>query len=365
VRGYRAQCRCGSRPQQVTMLNASPVLDQSGRFTGVVLVIRDITRLESLERHLGERQGYRNIIGTCRKMQEVYAILGQLADLKTTVLITGESGTGKELVVEALHYSSSLITGPLVKVNCAALAENLLESELFGHVRGAFTGAVSDKTGRFQAAEGGTIFLDEIGDLSLNMQLKLLRVLENKEFERVGDSTTCKADVRLVAATNVNLWERVEQGLFREDLYYRLKVMVIDLPPLRERGKDVLLLAEHFIQGFGKAFNKDLQGMTRDVVSFFTHYPWYGNVRELKHTVEHASILCQGGPIALQHLPADLRALASRLDAQTAQESQNIERDILISVLERCHWNKTRASQLLGVSRTTLYRKLVEFGIKS
>ena len=365
IRGYRAECHCGLKANQVTMLNASPVMDSRGGFAGAVLVVRDVTRPDELERSLDERTRFQHIIGKSKSIRDIFAVLEQLKDLKTTVLITGESGAGKEMIVDALHYASSSITGPLVKVNCAALAENLLESELFGHVRGAFTGAVQDKIGRFQAAEGGTIFLDEIGDISPSIQLKLLRVLECKEFERVGDSTTRTADVRVVAATNMALQEKVQQGLFRKDLYYRLRVMVIDVPTLRERSEDIPMLTDHFIAKFARAFGKDLHGVTDEVMHTFMHYPWPGNVRELKHTIEHASILCRGGPIATHHLPRELIEFASgqRLIAPLSVNSDRTERDRYLSALEQSRWNKSRAAELLGISRTTLYRKMEELGV--
>jgi len=367
IRGYRAECRCGVQTSQVTMINASPLMDEDGEFQGAVLVVRDVTRLDELERRLQERSQYRHIIGKSKRIQEIYGILEQLKDFKSTVLITGESGTGKELIVDALHYSSSTITGPLVKVNCSALAENLLESELFGHVRGAFTGAVKDKVGRFQAAEGGTIFLDEIGDLAPSIQLKLLRVLERKEFERVGDSTTSTADVRVVAATNADLWEKVQQGLFRKDLYYRLRVMVVDVPSLRERTEDIPLLTEHFVNHFSNAFGKDIPGVSDEVMRIFLQYPWPGNVRELKHTIEHASILCGGSPIATCHLPKELEAYArGRIPDRRDPESEaRAERDRYMAALERARWNKSRAADMLGVSRTTLYRKMQEYDIET
>jgi PAS domain S-box-containing protein len=365
VRGLVAECTCGVKERQVTTLNATPLFDQEGDFSGAVLVIRDVTRLDQLERCFEGRSKYRNMVGKSRKMREIYSILEQLSDLKTTVLVTGESGTGKELIVEALHYSSSSITGPLVKVNCSALAENLLESELFGHVKGAFTGAIQDKIGRFAAAEGGTVFLDEIGDLSPSIQLKLLRFLESKEFERVGESVTHKADVRVVAATNVDLTEKMRQGLFREDLYYRLRVMVVHAPPLRERTEDIPLLASHFVGHFAEIFGKTLHTLTGEVLEVFLRYPWPGNVRELKHALEHASILCPGGHIALQHLPLELQEFVPSLPVSNPapQPDDASERKLLLHILEKARWNKTSAAKLLGVSRTTLYRKLQEQGI--
>ncbi|WP_172961679.1 sigma 54-interacting transcriptional regulator [Desulfovibrio ferrophilus] len=365
IRGYRAECRCGTRCNQVTMLNASPLMTSNNQFAGAVLVVRDVTRLDELEKRLDERASYRSIVGKSERMREIYTILDQLTDLKTTVLVMGDSGTGKELIVEALHYGSTCITGPLVKVNCAALAENLLESELFGHVRGAFTGAVQDRMGRFQAAEGGTIFLDEIGDLKPSTQLKLLRVLESKEYERVGDSTTHKADVRVVAATNRNLWDRVQDGHFRKDLYYRLKVMVIKLPSLRDRTGDIPLLTEHFLDHYRTIYGKDITGVTGEVMEVFVRYSWPGNIRELKHSLEHASILCPGGPITMRHLPVELQTQLlpdkHNVDNATLWDS---ERARISKALEQAHWNKTVASKLIGISRTTLYRKMQELGIK-
>jgi PAS domain S-box-containing protein len=366
MRMYRTECRCGTRTNQVVLLNSAPLLDARGDHAGAVMIVRDISRLAALEKQLNERTHYGGMIGKSKEIQSIYAVLEQLANLDTTVLVTGESGTGKELVVEALHYSGSRLTGPLVKVNCSALSEGLLESELFGHVRGAFTGAVSDKIGRFQAAEGGAIFLDEIGDISPAIQLKLLRVLERKELERVGDSTTHKVDVRVVTATNTDLAERVRQGLFRADLYYRLRVMVIHLPPLRERAEDIPLLVEHFIDHFNQMFGKELLGVANEVMEVFLRNSWPGNVRELKHCIEHACILCPAGYIGLEHLPRDLvwRHPGPEEPRPPAPEEGQSARDHLLAVLADVRWNKSRAAEKLGVSRTTLYRRLHELGIQ-
>ncbi len=364
VRGYRAECSCANQPNQVTLINATPYhLD--GELAGAVVVIRDITEKPEQEPRREPRTLYHGMRGKSPKMQAIYQVLDQLSEMKTTVLITGESGTGKELIVEALHYGSSRITGPLVKVNCSALAETILESELFGHVRGAFTGAVKDTVGRFQAAEGGTIFLDEIGDLSRNIQLKLLRVLETKEYERVGDSTTCKADVRLVAATNVDLWDKVKQGTFRQDLFYRLKVMTIHVPPLRERAEDIPLLIDHFLTQVNETYAKSIEGVTNEVMNLFMHYHWPGNVREFKHAIEHGGILCPGGFMSLGHLPGELRQAASGQAPAPAPGKRRVssDREHMLAILEQSRWNKTKASELLGVSRTTLYRKLKELDI--
>ena len=241
-------------------------------------------------------------------------------------------------------------------MNCSALSENLLESELFGHVKGAFTGAVSDKVGRFQKADGGTIFLDEIGEMSSRMQLRLLRVLQEMEFERVGDSTTIKVDVRVVAATNKDLFEQVRLGQFREDLYYRLKVVELTLPPLRKRREDIPLLVDYFLKKFNEKLNKKITGISVDVQKTFMEHSWPGNIRELGHALEHAFILCHQDTIILDHLPPELRAVGLRWNKDDYYQA-------LRQALEKTYWNKTEAARLLGISRQTFYRKMREYNI--
>lgn len=312
-----------------------------------------------------ERHQFQNIIGRSKKMQDTYRLLEDLANLETTVLITGESGTGKELVARALHYSGQRAFKPFVTVSCSALAESLLESELFGHVRGAFTGAIRDKQGRFQAANGGTILLDEIGDISPLIQLKLLRVLQEKEFERVGESTPQKVDVRVIASTNKDLKEKVRRGEFRQDLYYRLKVVEVSLPPLRERLEDLPLLVDHFCRSFNDRFKKNIEGISSEVLGRFMDYPWPGNVRELEHVMEHAFVLCYGGVITLEHLPPEIRDY-ERTEKMAGQEiptqGSNGAQEIL-DALNKAHWNKTKAARLLGISRRTIYRKICLYQI--
>ncbi len=339
-----------------------PLVDGSGNFAGAVLVVRDESRLVMLERDLGSRRGIHNITGDSERMQEVYSLIENLADIDTTVLVTGESGTGKELVAEALHYTGTRRDGPLVKVNCSALSEQLLESELFGHVKGAFTGAVSDRVGRFQLADGGTIFLDEIGDISPGMQLRLLRVLQYKEFERLGDSRTMKVDVRVIAATNRDLDELVASGTFRKDLYYRLKVVEICMPPLRDRIEDLPILEEYFLDKFNAKFTRNITGFSSEVQRMFMDYPWHGNVRELEHAIEHAFILCRGTTIEVGHLPASIcRHSAEELRYRAAGELD--ERASIVSALERSGGNKSKAARMLGMSRRTIYRKIEGYGI--
>jgi len=352
--------------KRVIELNCSPLLDKNERFSGAVLVLKDITRLTDLETKLEERHTFGNIIGKSKPMQEIFNLLEQLSDVDSTVLVRGESGTGKELIIDALHYGGSRRNGPLIKVNCGALPDNLLESELFGHVRGAFTGAVKDKVGRFQAAEGGTIFLDEIGDVSPFLQTKLLRVLEQKEYERLGESKTRKANVRVLAATNADLRALVEKGLFRDDLYYRLNVMCIKLPPLKERTEDIPLLMDSFIQQFSAAFKKRILGVTPEVMEYIMRHPWPGNIRELKHAVEHACILCQGEVIELEHLPAEMAASASQ-EPETALARVGGKKAIgpedIQEALAKAQGNKAKAARILGIGRVTLYRKLKEFNL--
>ena len=358
----RFECLHNNRQDQVVSLTASPLLDRQGFFSGAVLVVRDETRLVDLERDLNERQQFHNIIGSNEAMQKVYRLIEDLADVQTTVLITGESGTGKELVAEALHYRGSRSSKPLVKVNCAALSENLLESELFGHVRGAFTGAIKDKIGRFQRADGGTIFLDEIGDISPGMQSRLLRVLQEMEFERVGDSTPIKVDVRVIAATNQDLKERVKNHEFREDLYYRLKVVEIGLPPLRERREDIPLLIEHFTKKFNKKLNRDIKGISSEAQDRFMNYNWPGNIRELEHTLEHAFIVCHQSTIAVDDLPSHL-IVPITIEPPAVSDGAGDNYLTIFEALDRAGWNKAKAARLLGISRQTLYRKMEELKI--
>jgi two-component system response regulator HydG len=362
VRMERFECGQGAGPPKIITASAYPLMDRQGLFHGAVLVLRDETRLASLEQNLRERSRFHNLIGTGGRMQKVYSLIESLADVETTVLITGESGTGKELVAEALHFMGARRGRPLVKVNCSALSENLLESELFGHVKGAFTGAVSDRVGRFQKADGGSLFLDEIGDISPRVQASLLRVLQDKEFERVGDSKPVKVDVRVIAATNKDLLEKVKRGEFREDLYYRLKVVEVSLPPLREKREDIPCLTGHFLGQFNAQFHKAIGAVSADVEKIFLNHPWPGNVRELKHAIEHSFILCRGDTITVDHLPHHLTASWSAGDS-SRPASGNIDAQTILQALEKTAGNKARAARLLGVDRKTLYRNIEKYNI--
>jgi len=362
IQDYQIECGQRDRKKLIAMVNCSPLLNGSGQFMGAVLVIRDITRLTHLEKELKERHHFQNIVGKSEKMQQVYDLLKTLANQGTTVLITGESGTGKEMAAKALHYAGTRADGPFVTVNCSALAESLLESELFGHVKGAFTGADRDKIGRFEAADGGTILLDEIGDISPLIQLKLLRVLQEKEFDRVGESIPKKVDVRVIASTNRNLKDAIRTGKFREDLYYRLHVIELKLPPLRERYEDIPLLISHFCTEFQKSYDRDISGVSDEVLDKFMNYPWPGNVRELEHAIERAFVLCRDRTIQLEHIPAEIRDYTPITKRFSESRTDN-DPEKIVKALEKTDWNISKAARILGISRWTMYRRFQKFKI--
>jgi transcriptional regulator with PAS, ATPase and Fis domain len=308
------------------------------------------------------------VIGLSESLVEVYRVIDRVADTTCTILVTGESGTGKELVARAVHKASPRASKAFVAVNCGAIPEALLESELFGHARGAFTGAHANKVGRIALAEGGTLFLDEIGEMPMSLQVKLLRVLQAREYSPVGDNRTLKADVRIVAATNVNLENAVQAGTFREDLYYRLNVIHLNVPALRERPEDVPLLVQHFLKkAKEKVGRAKIGGVSRAAAQILTDYQWPGNVRELENTIERAVLLCQGDLIEPKDLPQRLCGLGvekrmsprlpdSGLDLRNAVES--FENQLIRQALERTKWNKKQAATLLGLNRTTLVEML-------
>jgi DNA-binding NtrC family response regulator len=316
-----------------------------------------------LENQLLERRQFRQMVGESRPMQEIYQRIRQVASVDTTILITGESGVGKELLVDTLHSKGDRPSKPIIKVNCSALPENLLESELFGHVRGAFTGASQDRVGRIQLAEGGILFLDEIGDISPRIQLHLLRFLETKEYEKVGESQKRTADVRIFAATNANLAEKVKNGSFRKDLFYRLKVMEIHMPRLAERQEDIPLFIEHFIAIFNVKFNKHITGVTEEVQALLKKHVWSGNVRELKHAIEHAFLLCQGPRLETEHFPKEIFAQPQTKPTQSLQPARSLNREVLVATLNDTQWHRTKTAKILKISRATLYNKLKEFGL--
>ncbi len=346
-------------------VSALPLTSDDGMFLGVVLVARDVSRLEALEQK-GMRDKLHRLVGSSVKMQTVYTLIENVGKVDTTVLINGESGTGKELVAEALHAESPRRDMPLVKVDCTAIPENLLESELFGHKKGSFTGADRDRDGRILSADGGTLFLDEIGDITPLMQLRLLRFLQERTFYPVGRDRAITVDVRVVAATNADLRQKVQEGAFREDLYYRLKVVDIILPPLRERGDDLVMLVQLFITRFSKRLSKDITGISDQALQVLRQHNWPGNIRELEHVMERACVLCDTTTITSEHLPLELRE-GERVAPQAHHTEHLLEEENeevrIVNTLRRTFGNKAQAARLLGIDRSTLYRKLKLYGI--
>ncbi|MBF0160518.1 MAG: sigma 54-interacting transcriptional regulator [Magnetococcales bacterium] len=348
---------------------------------GVILVARDESRLAMLERETRTRQGWHGLVGSSQPMQEIYTLIEQLAEFDSTVLITGETGTGKELVARSLHDTSTRHHRSFVAVNCGALPDGLLESELFGHVRGAFTNAIRDKPGRFKLADGGTIFLDEIGDLSLAMQVRLLRVLQEQVFEAVGDNRPIHVDVRVVTATHQNLLQLVHDGFFREDLYYRIKVVEIHLPSLREHKADLPMLVDHFLARFNARMNRSTKGVSGEVMTAFMDYDWPGNVRELEHTLEHAMVVAQKPLLIWLDLPGDFQArcacptpkqpVTGPVASHRGRPLQGghsagtgPDRDTILATLEASRWQIQAAANQLGISRSTLWRRMKSMGLQ-
>ena len=322
----------------------------------------------SLRKQLDSKFGLENIIGESPAMKDIFEIVQQVAPTRATVLIGGESGTGKELIAKALHQLSPRARQPFVTVHCAALAPTLLESELFGHERGAFTGAHERRIGRFEQAQGGTLFLDEIGEIDATIQVKLLRFLGERTFERVGSNKTLTADVRLVAATNKNLEELVKAGKFREDLFFRLRVVEIELPPLRERRGDIPLLAQSFLREFARENGKAVNDFTVEALETLMNFSWPGNVRELRTALEHAVVLSRGERITLRDLPSSTRGGGALNDAQLLPEKaltvKDAEKQLIIRALKETDGNRTRAAQKIGMSRRTFHRKLHEYHLE-
>lgn len=334
------------------------------------LEVRHLTNeVKSFRRKLAD--GYDNIIGKSRSMQKVFDIIERVADTNVTVLIRGESGTGKELVARAIHYQSPRRDKPFIKINCSAMPETLVESELFGHEKGAFTGAHLRKPGKFQLADGGTLLLDEIGEMNMATQAKLLRVLQEHEFERLGGTETIKIDVRVIAASNANLEEAIARKTFREDLYYRLNVVPLWLPPLRERREDIPDLVCYFLKKFTREFNREARGVSPGVMDLLSRYPWPGNIRELENTVKQAIILGGGSMVTSEHLPVAVRtgyqegATGSALDSRPLREAvSELERRMIAQALAETGGNRTEAAKRLGLSRRALIYKIEEYRLK-
>jgi PAS domain S-box-containing protein len=364
--------------------NAKVLIDKDGNITGAVETLTDISslrisqnRVHELENDLKNRDRMGNIVGKSHAIREIFNLIELASASNATVLITGETGTGKELAAAAIHQNSPRREGPFVKLNCSALPEALLESELFGHAKGSFTGAIRDKTGKFELADKGTLFLDEIGELSPLIQVKLLRFLQEHEFERVGDNVVRKTDVRIIAATHRDLRKMIYDGTFREDLFYRLKVFPIHIPPLRERKEDIGLLIDHFIKKFNSETGKKITGLTHDSAITMMDYCWPGNIRELENAIEHAFVTCQDTRIDLFDLPLEIRKVELRkgICATTTPDLMSqrqypipvkrsqLSDDEFKQILIECNGNQSEAARRLGVDRTTIWRKMKKAGI--
>lgn len=318
----------------------------------------------SLKSQLRERHSYKNIIGKSHVMQDIFNLIETVSKSNSNVLVTGESGTGKELVARAIHYESARANGPFIPIDCAALPEELLESELFGHEKGSFTGAYEQKIGQVELAKGGTIFLDEIGELSPNIQKKFLRFFQEREILRIGGKNRMKVDVRIIAATNRDLESEAKKGSFREDLFYRLNVVTIHIPPLRERKEDIPLLAGHFLNKLNEANNKAIAALDSEVMNAFMEYDWPGNIRELENIIERAVVLCPADIITMKYLPRSIREMHVA-DSRTGGELNLIETEkkLLLSALEKTLWNQTKAAEILGISRKQLRTKMKHHGL--
>ncbi|MCP4642141.1 MAG: PAS domain S-box protein [bacterium] len=392
VDGQEGLLRCKDGSSVPVIMSGRVMTDALDNAIGAVVTMTDVSPLRQLETQVSrlreeveERFQFHNIVGKSGAMRDVFKLIEMAAASQVTVLIAGETGTGKELAAKAIHYHSDRRDGPLVTVNCSALSESLLESELFGHAKGAFTGAIRDHAGRFEIADGGTIFLDEVGEIPPLVQVKLLRVLQEREFERVGESAPRKVDVRVIAATHRDLRELVRQGEFREDLFYRLKVFPIALPPLRVRKEDIDPLVRKFITQFAEQTGKDITGLDPDAMRIVMDYCWPGNVRELENAIEHAFVTCPGPEIGPFDLPLEIRRveLRSQLCDQAGQgmpvsggpgapqtsgeyggpvvarrRRRPVDREELLRLLEACDWNKAEVGRQLGITRTSVWRRM-------
>jgi PAS domain S-box-containing protein len=342
-------------------LSTALLQDGGGRIIGGVETFQDLSQVEELQKELHRRYSFEDIVGRSPAMTQLFDLLPQIAVSTSTVLIEGPSGTGKELFARAIHNLSPRSDKPFIAVNCAALPDTLLESELFGHVAGAFTDAKHDKPGRFERADGGTIFLDEIGDISPAMQVRLLRVLQERVIEPLGGVEPRPVDVRVVAATNRSLDELTAEGAFREDLYYRIRVIRLELPRLARRREDIPLLIDHLITRFNRLQNKDIAGVSDEVLAILMDHEYPGNVRELENIIEQAFVLCRGGLIEAAHLPPELRPQGNESDGPMSLRA--MEQSLITQALERCGGNRTEAAAELGIDPSTLYRKIKAYRI--
>ena len=360
--------------------NATVLFNEKNEIVGAVETLKDISEninykneLASIKRMYHIDDGFHGIIGRTPVMQTLYEHIESVASLDTPVMILGESGTGKEMVAKALHETGNRASKPFIKVNCAALSENILESELFGHVKGAYTGAETDRIGRFEAAHNGSLFLDEIGDIPLSVQVKLLRVLEEKMIQRVGTNTSIPIDVRIITATNKNLEKLIAQGIFREDLLFRINVFPLTCPPLRQRKDDITLIIQHFITLHAEKTGKNILGFTPKAMRLMVAYPWPGNIREMRNSVEYGFVLARGKSIGIEHLPEkiinfnslELENKPLRMVEQDSMVKIGLsEKENLFNALKQADGNQTRAAKILGVSRITVWKRIKKHGIQ-
>ena len=360
--------------------NATVLFNEKNEIVGAVETLKDISEninykneLASIKRMYHIDDGFHGIIGRTPVMQTLYEHIESVASLDTPVMILGESGTGKEMVAKALHETGNRASKPFIKVNCAALSENILESELFGHVKGAYTGAETDRIGRFEAAHNGSLFLDEIGDIPLSVQVKLLRVLEEKMIQRVGTNTSIPIDVRIITATNKNLEKLIAQGIFREDLLFRINVFPLTCPPLRQRKDDITLIIQHFITLHAEKTGKNILGFTPEAMRLMVAYPWPGNIREMRNSVEYGFVLARGKSIGIEHLPEkiinfnslELENKPLRMVEQDSMVKIGLsEKEKLFNALQQADGNQTRAAKILGVSRITVWKRIKKHGIQ-
>lgn len=352
-----------SSGKKIPISVATAVLrDADGRVIGGVETFRDLSEIMELRRQLYQKYSYQDIISKNSQMLKIFDILPTIAESDSTVLVEGESGTGKELVARAVHNLSPRKSEPIVVINCGAMPDTLLESELFGYVAGAFTDARKDKPGRFAMAEGGTVFLDEIADISPAMQVRLLRVIQEHTYQPLGSTQPVKADVRIIAASNQNLKKLVTEGKFREDLYYRINVIRIELPPLRERKEDIPLLMEHFIERFNRLKPKQIDSIAPEVLAVLMNYDFPGNVRELENIAEHAFVLCRNSIISMNDLPENFKPQYEE-SIPAVNSFEDLEARFLVEALKRNNWSRVNTARELGIHKTTLWRKMKKYGI--
>jgi two-component system, NtrC family, response regulator HydG len=373
---FKKKCRCNIVKKDGSFLpvlkNASVLRDDNGDIIGAVETLTDISELVELDRkvHQLERQydvegKFSGLVGSSASMQNVFKIILKAAESSSPVIIFGESGTGKELVARAIHMNGSRKNGPYVQVNCAALNESLIESELFGHTKGSFTGAYNHRIGRFEMAQSGDIFLDEIGDIPMSLQTKLLRVLESRQIERVGDNKPIHIDARIITATNKNLYHLIKQNQFRQDFFFRINVIPIHIPPLRERKEDIPMITDYLLQQLKKENKKDVTGVSLEAMEYLINYDWPGNVRELRSAIEYGFVIVDQGQIMPEHLPPEILN-RTKIGSKTADFSgfnTSTEKENLINVLSECAGNQSKAAKILGISRVTVWNRIRKYGI--